>query len=305
MPVKSVPETIIEWARVLCENKNMPVTNFSGAVVLALESRRSQEMARLIETYGGQPIQAPAMREVPLQASPQTVQFAGDLLAGKVDAVIFLTGVGARSLLNALQDHYSREELLEALRKIPILVRGPKPLAVLREWKIPVAVAAPEPNTWRELLQAIDEKRIDLRGKNVGVQEYGVSNSDLLEELRKRGAQITQIVVYQWELPEDQRPLRAAVESLVAGRIDAVLFTTGVQIVHLFRVAEEMGKTSDLKRALEKAFKASIGPSTSETLAGYGLKADLEASHPKMGFLVKEAAEKWGTLAERNRRTLA
>jgi uroporphyrinogen-III synthase len=37
--------------------------------------------------------------------------------------------------------------------------------------------------------------------------------------------------------------------------------------------------------------KASIGPTTSETLRSYGLVVDLEASHPKMGFLVKEAAE--------------
>jgi hypothetical protein len=36
---------------------------------------------------------------------------------------------------------------------------------------------------------------------------------------------------------------------------------------------------------------ASIGPTTSGELRRYGLDPDLEASHPKLGFLVREAAE--------------
>jgi uroporphyrinogen-III synthase len=269
----------------------MPLPSFHGARVLTLESRRGQEMGRLIETYGGQPIHAPAMREVPLKPSTETLQFADDLLAGRVEAVIFLTGVGARALLAAWQEAHPAEELFAALRETSVLARGPKPLAVLREWNVPVAVVAPEPNTWRELLHALDESKLDLRGKHVAVQEYGVSNPELLEELRRRGARVVPVVLYHWDLPEDQAPLRSAVEGLIARRIDVVLFTTGVQVVHLFRVAEAMARKHALLAALPHAVKASIGPSTSETLASYGLTADCDASHPKMGFLVKEAAE--------------
>lgn len=248
-------------------------------------------MSRLIETYGGKPVHAPAMREVPLSSNPQALKFADALFEGKFDAVVFLTGVGARALLDVVESVHPTEKFFEALRRVSVIARGPKPVAVLREWKVPMALTVPEPNTWREVLQAIDDNKLDLRGKQVAVQEYGVSNLELLEGLRKRGAYVTAVPVYQWELPEDTAPLRAAVEQVIARRIDVALFTTSVQIHHLFQIAEQAGKKGALKAGMEHLVKASIGPTTSETLRSHGLLVDLEASHPKMGFLVKEAAE--------------
>ena len=162
-------------------------------------------------------------------------------------------------------------------------------------------VTAPEPNTWREVLRAIDDNKLDLRDKHVAVQEYGVSNAELLEGLRDRGAHVTPVPVYQWDLPEDKAPLRAAVNSVIARRIDVALFTTSVQVNHLFQIAEQDGKKDALKAGLENVVKASIGPTTSEVLRSYGLSIDLEASHPKMGFLVKEAAEQSEALLQGNR----
>jgi uroporphyrinogen-III synthase len=279
----------------------MPVTNFHGLSVLTLESRRGQEMSRLIETYGGKPVHAPAMREVPLSSNPEALKFADALFEGKFGAVVFLTGVGARALSKVIEGVHRTEKFFEALRKVSIIARGPKPVAVLREWKVPVALAAPEPNTWHEVLQAIDDNKLDLRGKYVAVQEYGVSNPELLEGLRERGAHVTPVPVYQWELPADTAPLRAAVEEVIARRIDVALFTTSVQIHHLFQIAEQDSKKDALKASMERVVKASIGPTTSETLRSYGLLVDLEASHPKMGFLVKEAAEQSATLLQKIR----
>ena len=277
----------------------MPVTNFHGLTVLTLESRRGQEMSRLILTYGGKPVHAPAMREVPLSSNPEALKFADALFEGKFEAVVFLTGVGARALSNVVQSVHPAEKFFEALRRVSVIARGPKPVAVLREWKVPVALTVPEPNTWRELLEAIDDHKLDLRGKQVAVQEYGVSNLELLEGLRQRGAHVTAVPVYQWELPEDTAPLRAAVEEVIARRIDVALFTTSVQIHHLFQIAEQDGNTSALKAGMERMVKASIGPTTSETLRSHGLVVDLEASHPKMGFLVKEAAEQSAALFQK------
>jgi uroporphyrinogen-III synthase len=279
----------------------MPVNNFQGRTVLTLESRRGQEMSRLIETYGGKPLHAPAMREVPLSSNPEALKFGDALCEGKFDLVIFLTGVGARALSKVLEGVHPTEKFLEALRKVSILARGPKPVAVLREWKVPITLSASEPNTWREVLQAIDDNKLDLRDKYVAVQEYGVSNPQLLEGLRDRGARVTPVPVYQWDLPEDQAPLRAAVNSVIRRQIDVALFTTSVQVDHLFQIAEQVGMKDALKAALEKVVKASIGPTTSEVLRSYGLSIDLEASHPKMGFLVKEAAEQSEALVQRNR----
>jgi uroporphyrinogen-III synthase len=258
-------------------------------------------MSRLIETYGGKPIHAPAMREVPRSSNAEALQFADALLGGRIDVVIFLTGVGTRALSQALESVHPKEEFLEALRKVSVIARGPKPVTVLREWKVAIALVAPEPNTWRELLRAIDESKLDLRDKRIAVQEYGVSNPELLDGLRERGAQVTAVPVYRWDFPEDTAPLRAALESIIAGQIDVTLFTTGVQVTHLFQIAEHAGKKEALRAGLKNVVKASIGPTTSEVLRSYGLTVDLEASHPKMGYLVKEAAEQSEALVRRNR----
>jgi uroporphyrinogen-III synthase len=279
----------------------MPVTNFQGLTVLTLESRRGQEMSRLIETYGGKPVHAPAMREVPLSSNPEALKFGDALFEGKFDAVVFLTGVGARALSKVLEAVHPTDKFFDALRKVSVVARGPKPVAVLREWNVPITIAAPEPNTWREVLQAIDNNKLDLREKHVAVQEYGVSNPELLQSLRERGARVTPVPVYRWDLPEDKAPLAAAVNSVIARRIDVALFTTSIQVTHLFQIAEQDGKKDALKAGLQNVVKASIGPTTSEVLRRYGLSIDLEASHPKMGFLVKEAAEQSQTLLQRNR----
>ncbi len=264
---------------------------------MALESRRAPELSKLISSYGGLPIVAPAMREVPLESNTEALAFATRLFAGEFDIVIFLTGVGARTLLGVVETTYKRDEYVAALQRIKVVARGPKPIAALREIGITPALIVPEPNTWRELLGALDDAAqsavgIRVNSARVAVQEYGVSNPELLDGLEKRGARVTRVPVYQWALPNDLAPLRAAIQSLAEGKLDVVLFTTSVQAVHLFQVAAEMNLEKEMRAGLERAMVASIGPTTSEELSRQRIRVDLEPSHPKMGFLVKEAAER-------------
>jgi uroporphyrinogen-III synthase len=193
-----------------------------------------------------------------------------------------------------------------ALQRVTVVPRGPKPVAVLRELGVTPAVTVPEPNTWRELLQTLDEaghsnEKLRLRGARVAVQEYGVSNPELLNGLRERGAVVTRVPVYQWALPDDCGPLRAAVKALAAGEIDVVFFTTSVQAAHLFQIAAEMKMEEAMMHGLQRTIVASIGPTTSEELQRKGIPADFEPSHPKMGFMVKEAAERSAELLVRKR----
>jgi uroporphyrinogen-III synthase len=286
------------------------MNGFAGLRVLALESRRAQELAKLISNYGGEPIVAPAMREVPLDSNTEALSFAEALLARKFDIVIFLTGVGARAVLSVAETKYPREDFISALRGVKVVPRGPKPIAVLRELGVAPALTVPEPNTWRELLQSLDEaakSSLDfrLRGARIALQEYGVSNPELIAGLTDRGAVVTRVPVYQWALPEDVAPLQSAIKELAAGKIDAVLFTTGIQVAHLFQVAAEMKLQEAMRQGLRRAIVASIGPTTSEELQRKGIRPDLEPSHPKMGFLVKEASEQAAALLSTKRQGTA
>ncbi len=265
---------------------------FNGLRVLSFESRRGTEMAKLIANAGGVPTVVASMREVPLEDNHEALAFVREIIGGTIDSVVFLTGVGAQVVLRVAESANLRDAYLETLKKIPVVARGPKPVSVLRPLGVPIALTAPEPNTWRELLQALDANAavVPLRNKTIAVQEYGASNNELLEALRERGARVRRVPVYDWQLPEDVGPLRRAVDQVVKREIDVVFFTTSVQVRHLMLVANEVGLAEEVRRALANAFVASIGPLTSDELHHNGLPADMEPSHPKMGFLVSEAA---------------
>jgi uroporphyrinogen-III synthase len=277
--------------------------NFEGLRVLVLESRRSTEMATLVTTYGGRPVPAPALREIPLESNPDALTFADALLRGEYEIVILLTGVGTRALLEVVTTKHPRAAFVDALRRTKVVARGPKPLAVLRELDVPVWATVPEPNTWRELLAAIDATGESIAGRRVAVQEYGKTNAELLQGLETRGARVTRVPVYRWALPEDIAPLRAAVGAIERGDLDVAIFTTSVQVVHLMDVAGTLGHADAVRDGLRRMVVASIGPTTTEELQNRGIAADLEASHPKMGFLVREAAERSPALLRIKRRT--
>jgi uroporphyrinogen-III synthase len=251
-------------------------------------------MAALVSNYGGQPISAPALREIPIDTNTEAFAFIDALLRHEFDLVVLLTGVGTRALLAVVDRRGVRPAFLRALDSTKIAARGPKPVAVLRELGLAPWVTAPEPNTWRDLLTALDAKapELTLRGAKVAVQEYGASNPQLLEGLQERGADVMAVPVYRWGLPEDLEPLRSAVRSVSHGQVDVALFTTATQVVHLLSVARELEMEPAVRQGLASTAVASIGPTTSEELREHGITIDIEATHPKMGFLVREAAER-------------
>lgn len=262
--------------------------SFAGMQVLSLESRRSAEIAELIRKQGGDPVVAPSMREAPLERNEAAFEFAARLFAGEFDMMILLTGVGTRLLHQTLATRYPPERFAEALRRVTVVARGPKPAAVLRGLDIPVTIAVPEPNTWRELVAAVGDRP----ERHIAVQEYGRPNAELLAALRRRGAQVTTVRVYQWDLPVDTEPLRAAARRLAAGELQVALFTTSIQIEHLLRIAAGEGVEAGVLAALRTMVVASIGPTTTEALEDAGVRPDLEPTHPKMGFLVQETAQR-------------
>jgi len=271
----------------------MKQTGFHDCRVLSLESRRAAEVATLIAKYGGRPFVAPALREVPLESNVAALDFGAALLLGDIDVAVFLTGVGVRALFDVLEQAHTGDDIREALSRVKVAVRGPKPANACRELGIPIWVTAPEPNTWRELLEAMETHpdAPPLAGATVAVQEYGVANQELLDALAARGASVMQVPVYRWALPDDLDPLRRAVAAVAGGGIDVLLLTSGVQLVHLWQVVDSMGCEAEFRYGLASTLIASIGPTTTEEVVRRGLTPDMEASHPKLGFLIKEAAE--------------
>jgi len=281
----------------------MEESGFGGATVVSFESRLAEAMAESIRRRGGQPVSAPSLREIPLGGNAEAFAFAEKLFAGRIDMVVCLTGVGTRILLEALATRYERQKVLEALGRLTVVARGPKPIRVLKENAIPITISVPEPNTWEEILQTLDQssRGMSLAGKTVAVQEYGVSNERFITGLKQRGANVLQVPVYRWALPEDTQPLLSAIRRIAQGQIQVALFTNAAQVDHLFRFASGEGLEQPLREGLRQMVIASVGPITSEALQEHGLAADFEPSHQKMGVLVNELADQTQELIREKR----
>lgn len=259
-----------------------------GLRVVCFESRRSAESSRLIARQGGEPVEAPTLREVPLRGPSGIDALERDLQGGNPVLLVLLTGVGTELLIEGLAQGASRERAV-ALLGAPtttLVCRGPKPHAVLKPLGLKPAVVVGEPNTWRDVLREIDERQL-LGDKQAYVQEYGRTNAELVQGLLDRGARsVSQIKTYSWQLPEDLAPLHAAIDRIARDDAEVALFTSGIQLTHLLRVAEQRGQTQQLYQGLERLVIASVGPLTTESLVAAGLRPDIEPEHPKLGHLM-------------------
>lgn len=264
----------------------------------AFESRMAKEMENLIRRYGGNPLVAPALREIPLEDNSAALRFGARLLTEQIDILVLLTGVGTKALFDILQTRHTLPDIIAALRQTVLVARGPKPVAALKNLGLSPTLTVPEPNTWHDLITTLDAYR-PVKGLRVAVQEYGVSNQELLSALQERGAHVTAVPVYRWALPEDTGPLASVIEAILAGTAHVMLVTNAAQIDHVMQFVDGRGETRRFKDACARMMVASIGPTASERLREYDLPVDLEPTHPKMGILVKEASEQAATILHR------
>lgn len=274
--------------------------SLNGLTVAAFESRMSTEITRLIERYGGRPLVVPVLREIPLEDNQTAQEFGARLMAGCVDLLILLTGVGTTTLFDLLKARYTWSSIVDAFEGVAIIARGPKPVAALKAAGLQATLTVPEPNTWIDLISALDEYR-SVKGLQVAVQEYGVSNLDLLHALEQRGAEVFPVPIYKWALPEDLGPIRNALDEIIVGRVNVILITNAIQVDQVMQVLEHDGKMESFRSALEKIVVASIGPTASERLRHHHWPVDFEPSHTKMGVLVKEVSEQASSILDRKR----
>lgn len=268
----------------------MSSPDFVGATVLSFESRKADATARLIKKRGGRPISAPSMQEVPLDSHDDVFVFADRLFAGDVDLLILTTGVGTRMLIEAMATRHDEEAIKQRLSAVTTVARGPKPVRALKKNDIPVDLKVPEPNTWEEILQVLDEKEYPLEGRRVAVQEYGRSNEKLLAGLTERGAEILRVPIYRWALPDDTEPLKRGLKAIIDGEVDVVLFTSRTQVDHALKVARRQGWEDDLRAGLRRAVVASIGPVCSKGLTSHDIAVDFEPERPKLGVFIRDVA---------------
>jgi len=261
--------------------------SFAGLHVLSLESRRAKEMETLIAREGGAAFIAPSVKERALEDDEAAVRFVERLEAGDFDMVICMTSVGLTLLRDAVALKMPLHRLTAALSRVTIVSRGPKPVGVLRGLAVPIHLMIPEPNTWREIVDAVARRP----ERRIAVQEYGRPNREMNEALMSLGATVSPVALYRWELPDDLAPLQEAVRRLASRQFDVVLFTSSIQLDHLLEIARGLQLEGAVRHALSAdVVIASIGPVMTSALLAQGWQPDIVPRHPKMWSLVKAAA---------------
>lgn len=280
----------------------------------------TSEMAGLIERHGGVPYAAPVLQEVYLKDSPEVQQLVLDTCSGRVDAITLLTGVGTQALVSTAAAMGREEEFIQAMDRLTVIARSPKPARVLRRYKIHIDVMPPEPFTTPDLIEAL--QGWDLSGKVVALQHYGGPNRPLVNHLQAQGAEVREVTLYTWGLPEDETPVLAMIDGLSRGSIDAIAFTSQPQVGNLLTIAAKAGREEALRASLGAgarcadggevanpadpsnseagtvantgAVVASVGPVCSRRLREAGIAVDVEPDHPHMGNMVLALADYWG-----------
>ncbi|HMK14317.1 MAG TPA: uroporphyrinogen-III synthase [Burkholderiales bacterium] len=260
-----------------------------GKTVALLESRIKDQLAELVAKQGGKPFSAPALSEVPDLDTGYIARLIHEWQENPVKAVIFQTGVGTKALFNAADSLGLTGILQQLLAQTTVVVRGPKPTAVLRSRNVRIDLSAEEPYTTAEVLDALNA--VSIRGERVVVQRYGETNVELEKALQLRGAKVIEIPTYRWALPENKQPLIDLIGALERGEIHAVAFTSASQAYNLFTMAERLGKKDALRANLNKTLVASIGPVCSRALNALGVKVMLEPRPPKLGPFIAALAK--------------
>ena len=115
----------------------------------------------------------------------------------------------------------------------------------------------------------------------------------MTRSLRDLGADVREVTLYTWGLPEDTSQASKMIENLGRGEIHALAFTSQPQVGNLLTIASQRGQEETLRSILalelvgvEPVVVGSIGPVCTRRLTEAGIRIDVEPEHPHMGNLV-------------------
>ncbi len=269
----------------MTESSPLPLEGFTVAVTAA---RRREELESLLERRGARVVCAPAIRLVPLADDTELLAATRECLDHPVDLVVATTGIGFRGWVEAADGWGIGSELVAVLTSAEVLCRGPKARGAVRAAGL-VDAWSPESESSSEVLEHLLAR--DLTGLRIAVQLHGEPLPDFVEALRVAGADVIEIPVYRWTLPEDVAPLRRLVAAIVEGEIDVVTFTSAPAVISTLAMAKELGIGDELVAALHaRVVAVCVGPVTAAPLERLGI-VTVQPERARLGALVREVVD--------------
>ncbi|MDX2707945.1 uroporphyrinogen-III synthase [Streptomyces sp. PA03-6a] len=242
----------------------LPLAGFTVGVTAA---RRADELCALLERRGAVVMRAPALRIVPLPDDTELLAATKRLLDRGPDVVVATTAIGFRGWIEAADGWGLGEPLLERLRHVELLARGPKVRGAIRAAGLRESWS-PASESMAEVLDRLLDEGVD--GRRVAVQLHGEPVPGFSEALRAAGAEVVGVPVYRWMPPEDLGPVDRLIDAAVARGLDAVAFTSAPAAASLLDRADRRGLRGELLDALRHdILPACVGPVTALPLQAH------------------------------------
>lgn len=248
----------------------------NGLKILVPESRELDLFATMLEAEGAATVRCPLVRILDLDNTADVEAWIEMLVGGTLQDMIWLTGEGIRRLAPIAAKMGREPAVIEALRRVRNIARGPKPVRALRELGLATGLSVTTP-TSQGVADAL--LREDIAGRAIGVQLYpDAGDLPLLDQLRNRGARLFPVTPYRYASDAQAEQVVATIRALSEGKIGLVAFTATPQIERLFRVAQDNGLEAALRDGLTRTAIAAVGPLVEETLRGFGLNSTIRPS---------------------------
>lgn len=258
------------------------MSKLEGMTILVPESRELDLFAGMLEAQGARAVRCPMVAILDVEDPAPALAWLDQLIAGAFDDLLLLTGEGLRRLLGIAERAGKKAAAIEAIGRLRIIVRGPKPTRALREVGLAPTLTAAAP-TSAGVVETMSA--LDLRGRTIGVQYYaGEVDAGLIGFLNKCGAKIVAVTPYRYASASETDAVAAAIQSMAKGEIDVVAFTSSPQVKRMIDVAQERGLATTLAEAWRRTKVASIGPVVSDALRAHGIAV---AAQPEAGFHLK------------------
>ncbi|MER6676830.1 uroporphyrinogen-III synthase [Streptomyces sp. NPDC000983] len=263
------------------QGQHGPLAGFTVGVTAA---RRADELAALLQRRGAGVLHAPALRIVQLSDDGELLAATKEIVDRVPDVVVATTAIGFRGWIEAADGWGLGEDLLDRLRGVELLARGPKVKGAIRAAGL-TEHWSPSSESMAEVLDRLLEEGID--GRRIAVQLHGEPLPGFVEALRAGGAEVVGVPVYRWMPPEDLGPVDRLLDATVSRGLDALTFTSAPAAASLISRAEDRGLLPELLAALNHdVLPACVGPVTALPLQAHGIDT-VQPERFRLGPLVQ------------------
>lgn len=207
----------------------------AGRTIAITAERRSEEQAALFTKRGATVLAVPTMHTVNLTDDADLRATTDAVIANPPDWMVATTGFGMKLWFEAADGWGIGDALIAALMGSRVVVRGPKAQSACRARGLTVVWMAPH-ESMPEVVAWMAEQP-DIASQSIAVQLFDPEDHPSSTQLRALAATSTEIAIYRWRHPVDVVAVDGLIDEVLAGRVDAITFTSQPAVRFLLDLA--------------------------------------------------------------------